>query len=571
MKIFGIPLPPPLEQAARECRPHVVAAAGFSALISLLLLAPAIYMLQVYDRVLATGGKMTLLFVTIALAVALLALAALDAVRNRLLVRASARLNATLSPLILTRMLSSGGRENVQALRDFDTLRKAVASPVAAALIELPWAPIFILVCFMLHVWLGLLAVAAIALLLLVALRNQQVTREAIQSSTQTLAAAHSAEQSAAAYAGTIRGLGMVDAMVRRQLAQRSKGISEAAGAQFAGSRFTALSRFLRLFIQSVALGLGALLAIDGQISAGAVIAGSILIGRALQPVDSLIGGWSTMTSARAALKRLADTLSQPGEAERVRTLLPAPEGKVEVEQVGVRAPDGRPIIAGISFTATPGEVLGIVGPSGSGKTTLAKVIAGALKADMGIVRIDGAQRSDWDQDELGRFVGYLPQEASLFEGTIKENIARFQTWIGEARQSEIDAAVIAAAKLANVHELVLKLPRGYDTYLGPLGAGLSAGQSQRIALARALYNNPPILVLDEPNAFLDAEGEAALVRALEAARARKATILLIAHRKSVLGVADRLLVLEDGRPKMLGPMSDVVVRLTTPGSESAA
>ena len=224
----------------------------------------------------------------------------------------------------------------------------------------------------------------------------------------------------------------------------------------------------------------------------------------------------------------------------------------------------------GVSFTATPGEVLGIVGPSGSGKTTLAKVIAGAIKPDVGTVRIDGAQRSDWDQDELGRFVGYLPQEASLFEGTIKENIARFQSWLADDPGS-VDADVVTAAKLANVHELILKMPQGYDTYLGPLGAGLSSGQSQRIALARALYRNPPILVLDEPNAFLDAEGEAALLRALDSTRKGGATILLIAHRKSVLEIADRLLVLEDGKPKMLGPMSDVVVRLGSPGAESAA
>jgi ATP-binding cassette subfamily C protein len=362
----------------------------------------------------------------------------------------------------------------------------------------------------------------------------------------------------------------MVEAMVKRQLAQRGQGIRGLAHAQFAGSRFTALSRFLRLFVQSAALGLGALLAIAGEISAGAVIAGSILVGRALQPVDALIGGWSTLTSARAALARLAETMAQPFDPERVRTVLPAPKGKLDVEQVGVRGPEGRAIIVGVSFTATPGEVLGIVGPSGSGKTTLAKVVAGAIKPDVGTVRIDGAQRSDWDQDELGRFVGYLPQEASLFEGTIKENIARFQSWLADDPGS-VDADVVAAAKLANVHELILKMPQGYDTYLGPLGAGLSSGQSQRIALARALYRSPPILVLDEPNAFLDAEGEAALLRALDSARKGRATILLIAHRKSVLEIADRLLVLEDGKPKMLGPMSDVVVRLGSAGAESAA
>jgi ATP-binding cassette subfamily C protein len=527
-------------------------------------------MLQVYDRVLATGGKMTLLFVTLALAVAVLTLALLDAVRSRLLVRASARLDYILSPQILTRMLSTGGRDNVQALRDFDTIRRAVASPAAAALFDLPWAPVFIIVCLMLHVWLGVLALAAVVLLVVIAVRNQRATRDRIQSSSKALAAAHASEQAAADYSGTIRALGMVQAMVGRQLAHRTTGNADSAEAQFAGSRFMAVSRFLRLFVQSAALGLGALLAIEGEISAGAVIAASILIGRALQPVDSLIGGWSTLTSARAALVRLSETLAQPADAERVRTVLPAPKGKLDVEQVGVRGADGRPILIGVSFSAGPAEVLGIVGPSGSGKTTLAKVIAGAVKPDVGTVRIDGAQRSDWDSDELGGHVGYLPQEPSLLEGTIKDNIARFQPWLVDDARS-VDADVIEAAKMANVHDLILKLPQGYDTYLGPLGAGLSAGQSQRIALARALYRNPPLLILDEPNAFLDAEGEAALMRALEAARARGATILVIAHRKSVLTKADRLLVLEEGRPKMLGPMNDVVVRLTTPGSESAA
>jgi len=224
-------------------------------------------------------------------------------------------------------------------------------------------------------------------------------------------------------------------------------------------------------------------------------------------------------------------------------------------------------VLLGMHFSTSPGEILGIIGPSGSGKTTLAKVVAGALEADVGTVRIDGAQRSDWDPDLLGRFVGYLPQEPSLFEGTIKENIARFQP----ANDGDLDAEVIAAAKLAGVHDLVLSMPQGYDSMLGPMGSGLSAGQSQRIALARALFRNPPILILDEPNAFLDAEGEAALLDALQKARARGATVLLVAHRKSVLSIADRLLVIDAGKPKMLGPAKDVVARLTAPAAESAA
>ena len=567
MRLAGVQLPNVMADALRACRRHFVAAGIFSALINLLYLAPALYMLQVYDRVLTSGGKMTLLFVTLALAVALVTLAALDAIRGRLLVRASARLDAILAPLILQLILSRGGRDNVQAMRDFDTVRQATASQVVGSLFDLPWAPIFIIVCFLLHIWLGVLAIASIVLLLYIAHRHQDVTRRTVEASSRALAASHASEQAAAVQAGTLRGLGMVGAMVNRQLTFRAAGINNVARAQFIGSRYTASSRFVRLFVQSTALGLGALLAVAGQMSAGAIIAGSILLGRALQPVDGLIGGWSTLTSARAALARLAETLSQPMEADRIRTLLPDPAGRIDVEQVGVRGGDGRPVLLGISFSTSPGEILGIIGPSGSGKTTLAKVVAGALQADAGNVRIDGAQRSDWDPDALGRFVGYLPQEPSLFEGTIKENIARFQV----ANGGELDAEVIAVAKQAGVHDLILTLPRGYDTMLGPMGAGLSAGQSQRIALARALFRNPPILILDEPNAFLDADGEAALLDALQQARDRGATVLLVAHRKSVLAIADRLLVIDAGKSKMLGPAKEIVARLSSPAAESAA
>lgn len=570
MKLAGIVLPRTFADAVYACRPHVTAVALFSVCISILALVPAIYMLQVYDRVLASGGKSTLAFITIALALALVTLSALDALRSRLLVRASVRLNSLLAPKILARMLTAGGRQNVQAMRDFDTVRQFVASTTVAALFDLPWAPIFIAVCFLLHFWIGVLAVAAILLLITIAVRHHRVTSSTIEAATRELAASHASEHSAATYAGTLRSLGMVGAMVKRQLAQRSTGLGDLAGAQFIGSRYSAVSRFMRLFVQSFALGLGALLAIAGEVSAGAIIAGSIVIGRALQPVDALIGGWSTLTSARAALARLSETFASGDDAERIRTSLPSPAGRIDVEQVGVRGTDGRAILLGVTFSAMPGEILGIIGPSGSGKTTLAKVVAGSIMPDAGVVRLDGAQRSDWDSDDLGRFIGYLPQEPSLFEGTIKDNISRFQSWI-VTDIGAIDADVIAAAKLAGVHDLILQLPQGYDTYLGPLGAGLSAGQSQRIALARALFRDPPILVLDEPNAFLDAEGEAALQRAILTARDRDACVLLIAHKKSVLENADRLLVLERGRPQMLGPKDDVAVRLAAPRSESAA
>jgi ATP-binding cassette subfamily C protein len=571
VKLAGLDLPEPLAQALRACRPHFVAAAAFSFFLNLLFLAPAIYMLQIYDRVVTTGGKATLFFVTLALAIALVTLAALDWIRGRLLVRASVRLDTALAPVIVKRMMSAGGQENVQALRDFDTVRQTVASPAAAALFDAPWAPIFIIVAFMLHFWIGVLAVLSVLLLFAVAWRNQIATRETVDVATRALAQSHASGQAAALHGNVVRALGMTSALSARQLAQRSDGLGSLAQSQFTGGRFSAISRFIRLFVQSASLGLGALLAIAGEITAGAIIAASILVGRALQPVESLVGGWSSLNAARAALARLADVMANPVEADRIRTQLPKPSGRLDVEQVGVQGSEGQAVLLGVSFCAAPGEILGIIGPSGSGKTTLAKVIVGATIPQLGNVRIDGAQRSDWDPDLLGRSVGYLPQESSLFEGTIKDNVSRFAAWAPEDGE-DIDAKVIAAAKLAGVHDLILQLPQGYDSWLGPLGAGLSAGQAQRVALARALYGRPNLLVLDEPNAFLDSDGEAALIRAIEAERSRGATILLIAHRRAILEPANRLLVLEGGRPKMIGPAREVVARLTSAaGAESAA
>jgi PrtD family type I secretion system ABC transporter len=559
VKIAGKELPPDLADALRACRPHFVAAAVFSFFLNLLFLAPPIYMLQVYDRVVATGGKMTLLFVTLALAIALLTLSALDAIRMRLLVRASLRLDALLAPKILRRVIASNPRGAVQAMRDFDTVRQMVGTPVVAALFDAPWSPIFLIAAFLLHFWIGVLALISAAVLVGLAWWNQRSTRQASEVAAETMAAAQTAAQTLSLNSQTVRALGMSGRIVERQLGFRSLGLERFADAQFAGTRISALSRFFRLFVQSAALGLGALLAIDGYISAGAIIAASILLSRALQPIEALISGWPSLNNARGALKRLAETLGQAAP-DRIYTRLPRPAGRIRVEQIGVRGNDGQPVLFGISFEVAPGEMVGIIGPSGSGKTTLAKVLAGAIVPEAGTVRIDAAQIADWEPDELGRHIGYMPQEPSLFEGTIKENIARF-----DSAGPEVDERAIAAAKRAGAHELILKLPQGYDTRLGPLGAGLSAGQAQRIALARALYGDPVILILDEPNAFLDAEGEETLLRAMAEAIERKCAVVLVAHRKSVLERADRLLVLESGRPRLFGPAREVAARLAAP------
>jgi ATP-binding cassette subfamily C protein len=563
VKLPGSDPASPIANAFRACREHFVAAAIFSFLINLLYLAPPIYMLQVYDRVVATGGKLTLLFITLALGIALLALAALDAIRARLLLRASLRLDSIIAPRLLRRVIAANGGGEVQAIRDFDAVRQMVGTPVLAALFDAPWAPIYIIVAFLLHFWIGVLALVAGAMLLALAWLNQKRTRRANEMAADAMAKANAAAQTLSLNNQTIRALGMSGRMVDRQLLQRRVGLESFAEAQFAGSRFAASSRFFRLFVQSVALGLGALLAIEGYISGGAIIAASILLGRALQPVEALISGWPALNAGRTALVRLGEILGS-AEHERIPTRLPEPQGRLTVENVGARGPDGKPVLYGISFELAPGELLGVVGPSGAGKTMLAKVVAGAMMPDAGAVRIDGARFADWDPDDLGRNIGYLPQEPSLFEGTIKENVARFES--GES----VDERAVEAAKRAGAHDLILRLPSGYDTRLGPLGKGLSAGQAQRIALARAFYGDPVLLILDEPNAFLDAEGEEALMRSIEDALTRKRSVMLIAHRRAVLDKADRLLVLEGGQPRLLGPASDVAARLVPPSARSA-
>jgi len=563
-RLLGVEVPEALAGALRQCRRHFVAAAIFSLLINILYLAPTLYMLQVYDRVVPTAGKTTLLFVTLALALSLLALSGLDMVRNRLLVRASERVDALLSPRILEQMMATETGSTAQAMRDFDAIRSTIGTPVVAAMFDAPWTPVFLIVSFMLHFWIGIMAVVSAALLIALAWSNQRATQARMEVATTAMAASQNAQQAAAMQGMTVRGLGMTQAMVGRQLDNRRIALASMVDAQLVGSKLTATSRFFRMFVQSAALGLGALLAIAGDISSGAIIASSILLSRALQPIESMIAGWSSLATARAAVHRLTHVLEMLG-SQRAYTVLPAPKGLIDVEAVGVRGGDGRGILMGISFRAQPGKIVGVIGPNGSGKSTLGRVLVGAIQPTVGAVRLDGARLTDWDPAELGTHIGYMPQEPSLFEGTIKENISRFARPITAEEARAVDEAAIAAATEAGVHEMILQLPHAYESRLGLMGAGLSLGQAQRIALARALYGVPTVLVLDEPNAFLDNAGETALIGTLTRARSRGATVIVIAHRRSVVDVADELLLLEEGRPKMMGPTSAVVRRLAGP------
>lgn len=563
MTYLGIELPPPMVAAIRACRPHFVGIAVFSGLLNLLYLTPSIYMLQVYDRVVPTGGITTLVFITLAVAFALITLAALDAIRARLLVRASLRLDRELAGPLLERLMArTAPGAPILGMREFDVLRQAISGPAALGFLDAPWTPIYVIIAFMLHPALGALTIVGGVILVMLAIFNERSTRARSQAATKATQAAYAAQEAAAQNADIVKALGMRGALRERQLLDRRTGLGLAGQAQFTGGRYAALTKFTRLFLQSAALGLGAYLAVNREISSGAIIAASILMSRALQPVEQVVGSWGAVAQARGALKVVADLLAG-GAAAAPRTQLPAPTGALRFDRVVQRAPGSDQLaLKGVTFAMEPGEVLGVVGPSGAGKTTLARLAVGAAPPDAGVVRLDGANLADWDPDRLGRHVGYLPQDNALIAGSIRDNISRFAIWRGED-PAMIDAAVVEAARASGVHDMILGLPKGYDTLLTHGGRGLSAGQGQRVALARALYGEPALLVLDEPNSALDAEGETALARAIAGAKARGAAIMIIAHRTGVLSSADRLMVLRDGAIERIGPTADVLAAMS--------
>ena len=560
---------PPIQRLAsamRACRTGFLFVVVFSFAINLLMLTAPLYMLQVFDRVITSRSTDTLVFLTILAVAAFLTLGALEAVRNHVMVRIGVWLDRRLGGAILTgniaATLKRGAPPSVQGLRDLSTFRTFLAGPAMFPILDAPWTPIFIAVIFLLHPLVGWIALAGAGLLFAIALINEIATRKLLALSSNASIRALGQAETAVRNADVIEAMGMMPNLIRRWDRLNDEMLSLQARASLRSGRLTAMAKFLRLCLQVAILGAGAWLVLQGEMTPGAMIAGAILVGRALAPVDQAINSWKSAIAARQAYRRMKQQIAAT-PPRGAGMALPVPKGALSARKLSYIHPGApEPTLRNLNFELTAGETMGLIGPTAAGKTTLARVLVGNLQPQAGFVRLDGADVAQWDPDALGQFVGYLPQDVELFGGTVQENIAR----MGEGDPN----AVIAAAKLAGVHDMILGLPNGYDTPIGEGGAALSGGQRQRIGLARALYGEPKLVVLDEPNASLDQPGEQALVEAIAALKRRGVTIVVIAHRPNVLRFTDKILVLRNGAVQMFGPRDEIVAQLTGPAADNS-
>ena len=543
-----------LRHALGRCRAHLWGAAAFSALSNLLYLVPTLYMMQVYERVVPSGSVTTLVALSVVAAAALGCLALLEWLRARLLARAGMALDAQLATPVLHHVFVHAQlpvAARAQAVQAVDRLREGISGPAMLTLLDAPWFPIYVAVAFLLHPALGVLSAFAAAVTLgLVAWRER-----AVRASGDTPSAAPNPVANVAGTAG-LRAAGLAPGLVHRLVEERTGAHQRQLRTSFAIAGHASLAKFARLFFSSAALGLGAVLAIDGSISAGAVFAASLLLSRALAPIEQLSGAWKPLAAARTGYATLLRLVGD--RPQRAYTQLPPPTGAIEIEQLVVATPDNTRIaLADINVAIGAGNVIGLSGATGSGKSTLLRAMTGAEPPVRGAVRFDGAALADWDPEWLVRHIGYLPESPQLFSGSVRDNIARFFP----ARPEElaaVDAAVIAAAERACTHDMILRLPEGYDTRVGPGGLGLSAGQVQRIAIARALFGDPAVLLFDEPTTHLDTEGQHDFVKTLTRLRMARRTVLVASQSGDVLACVDKLLLLRDGRVDRFGPVKEV-------------
>ncbi|WP_103310051.1 MULTISPECIES: type I secretion system permease/ATPase [unclassified Pseudomonas] len=559
-----------LEGALAVCKGSFLSVGFFSFFVNLLMLVPSFYMLQVYDRAVGSASLSTLLMLTLIMLLLMITMGGLEWVRSRIMVRISTRLDTLLSRRLFDASFkqalnTSGMNATAQPLSDLNGLRQFLTGNGLFAFFDAPWIPIYLAVMFMFHSWYGWMGIVSAVLLGALAFANEKLTHSPLQAANREQMAATAFTNKSLRNAEVVESMGMLASLREHWSGRTHKILALQSLASDRAATITSVSRTFRQIVQSLVLGLGAYLTINHEISSGLMIAGSILLGRALAPIDQLIGVWKGFLGARAQYARLHELLLKIA-AEPERMPLPAPEGAIRVEGLSAGSPDVRkPIIRGVDFQVAAGEVVGIIGPSGAGKSTLARALLGVWPSLVGTVRLDGADISQWRREELGQYIGYLPQDIELFEGTISQNISRF---------GPVNApAVVAAARMAGVHELILQLPDGYDTLIGANGGGLSGGQRQRVGLARALYGEPRLVVLDEPNSNLDDAGEKMLAEALQKLRQSRATVFVITHRSGVLAQVDKLLVLNHGELSLFGPRDQVLARLrdVTPTTRQAA
>jgi PrtD family type I secretion system ABC transporter len=566
------PLHPEVAAALRECRRAFAGVAMFSGVVNLLMLAGPLYMLQVYDRVLTSRSVPTLVVLSILLVGAYAFQGALDLIRSRVVVRAAALLDGRLAHAVHGAVinLAVGTKhraEGPQPVRDLDQIRTFMTGNGPIAFIDLPWIPVFLFICALVHPWLGITATAGGVVLFMMTLLTERASRIPARGVAQDAGTRSAMVEANRRNAETITAMGMAGSLAQRWSAINNRYIAAAARLSDVAGSYGSLSKVLRLLLQSAMLGLGAYLVIGQELGSGAMIAASIMMGRALAPIETTIANWRAFVAARQSLGRLSEALTRavPKRAADAPTTLPRPARSVAVEQLAVAAPgSATPIVRGVQFGLNAGEALGVIGPSGAGKTSLVRALVGLWRPLKGSVRLDGAALDQWDGELLGRHLGFVSQTVELFDGTIAENIARMSV----APDAE---GVIRAARAAGAHDMILRLPSGYDTKVGEGGEALSGGQRQRIALARALYGEPFLVVLDEPNANLDTEGEAALHQAIVELKTRGAIVVLITHRPATLSACDRLLVLADGVQQGFGPRDEILRKLVMRAGASQA
>lgn len=543
-----------LREALASGRMSFLAAGFFSLFINLLLLVPAIYMLQVYDRVLTSSSVSTLIMLTLITVFLFVVMGGLEWVRSQIMIVTGTRLDRILGARVFdsvfVQTLASGGRVvSAQPLGDLLQLRQFLTGPGLFAFFDAPWLPIYVAVMFLFHPMFGVVAIVSAVLLLALAIWNELATRDDLTEANRQALESSNHTQRNLRNVEVIEAMGMLARMRARWQDKQDTLLALQARASAKAGLITAASRTYRMAIQSLVLGLGAYLAIGREITPGVVIAGSILLGRALAPLDLLINTWRGFLGARDAYERLSALLNAVPEREPPMAL-PAPRGELALDKLVVTPPGANaPVLKGVSLDLTPGEMLAVIGPSAAGKSTLARAMLGICRPATGTVRLDGAEIDQWEREALGQYVGYLPQDVELLDGSIAENIARF---------GPVDAErVVAAAQAAGVHAMILRLPEGYDTRL--VGNVLSAGQRQRIGLARALYGDPQLIVLDEPNSNLDQEGDAALAHTLQEIKRAGRTVVVVTHRSNVLGLADKILLLVDGQIAAYGDRDKVL------------